>query len=216
MRQLYPKPSSRVNRTQYYFEHRANSILKKQISSHRNSSKPTPNPAHIAAQHVEICLASLLNASNGLPPPDEFCVFGSGDAAGALLVDELAELVLDTPSDCWNGIDVFGAVVGSGVLDVSSRVVVTLDLEDDVVDVDEGRTTVNVSTVLLEVVLVLVRATLVPVEKGVGLALLKLDPDEASGELPGQRSSTRFASSTWPSTVPASTSASLQAEMRVY
>lgn len=110
-----------------------------------------------------------------------------------------------------------GAAVGSGVLDVSSRaVVVTLEFEDDDVVVDEGRTTVNVSTVLLNVVAVVVRARLVPVEKGVGVALLGLDPEEAPGELPGQRSSTRFASSTWPSTVPASTLASLQAPSRVY
>ena len=109
-----------------------------------------------------------------------------------------------------------GAAVGSGVLEVSSRaVVVTLEFEDDDVVVDEGRTTVNVSTVLLDVVVV-VRARLVPVEKGVGGALLGLDPEEAPGELPGQRSSTRFASSTWPSTVPASTLASLQAPSRVY
>jgi hypothetical protein len=95
-----PNPSSRVSRTRYYFEHRPNSVAKNQIPSHRKSSNPTPIPAHIATQHVVICLASLVNASNGLPPPDEFCVLGSGDAAGGALLDELDRLVLAGPSDC--------------------------------------------------------------------------------------------------------------------
>ena len=96
-----PRLSSRVNRTQYYFERRPNSVAKNQLPSHRKSSNPTPKPAHIAAQHVVICLASLVIASNGLPPPDEFCVLGSGDAAGGgALLDELDRLVLAGPSDC--------------------------------------------------------------------------------------------------------------------